>query len=103
MNEIEIQQVAGQFFDLEGDPEINSLKISLNLTAVIYKNETQIIGDQRLVEMDEEGNWATQLVDTDNMSDEAHYIFKINDRIYKKFVPVGVHCHNFNDLPDVIF
>lgn len=105
MSELEIQQVSGQFLELDADPETRRLRISLSQTAVLYKDQTQIFGDERFVELDEEGRWQTELADTDNMSDGAFYFFEleINGKIYQKYVPVAVHCHDFNDLPDVIF
>jgi hypothetical protein len=103
MNEIEIQRVAGKFLDLDINPETQALKISLNRPLVLYKNRTQITGDQQTVAMNEDGSWQTELVDTDNMTGEIWYIFEINDKIYRKLVPVSAHCHNFNDLPDMIF
>ncbi len=103
MNELETQQIAGNFFDLEINPETAALKISLSQSLILYKGNNQILGDEKLVSMSEDGSWQTELVDTDNMPDGTHYIFKINNRIYKKLVPVSPHCHNFNDLPDMIF
>lgn len=103
MNELETQQIAGKFFDLEINPETAALAISLNQPLVLYKKKIQITGDEKLVSMSEDGSWQTELVDTDNMPAGTHYIFKINDRIYKKLVPVSPQCHNFNDLPDMIF
>lgn len=103
MEKIEIQQVAGHFLELDADPETRRLRITLSRTAVLYKDQTQILGDERFVDPDEEGKWQTELADTDNMSGEVYYIFEINGKTYQKYVPVAAHCHDFNDLPDVIF
>jgi len=103
MNELEIQQVTGQFLELDADPEARRLRITLSRKAVLYKDKTQIFGEERFVEPDEVGKWQTELVDTDNMLEDTHYIFEINGKSYEKYVPVAAHCHNFNDLPDVIF
>jgi len=103
MSELDIQQVAGYFRDIEGNAESRSLKISLSERLVLYKDESQIVGDEKTVPLDLDGNWSTELVDTDSMLGEIYYKFEINGRIYRKLVPVHPHCWDFNDLPDFIF
>ena len=104
MSEVDVkQQVAGYFRDLEGNPESESFKIYLSEILALYKNESQIIGAEKTVQMDEFGEWQTELIDTDNMVGDVYYNFEINGRIYRKLVPVASHCRDFNDLPDFIF
>lgn len=103
MTELEIQQLAGFFRDLEGNAESQSLKISLSERLVLYKDQSQIAGDEQTVTLDADGNWSAELVDTDNMTGEIYYKFEINGRIYRKLIPVNPHCWDFNDLPDFIF
>ena len=103
MTEIQIQQVAGSFRDLEGNAESQSLKISLSEKLVLYKDQSQIVGCEKAVTLDAYGNWTTELVDTDNIIGEIYYKFEINGRIYRKLVPVNPHCWDFNDLPNFIF
>ncbi len=96
------QIVRGNLLDLGFNPEAGSLKISLNERLAFYKNDTQIPGDQRLVAVDEFGDWETELLDTDNMAGEIHYIFEINRRLYKKLVPVSEFAQDFTSLPNFI-
>jgi len=103
MTEIQTQQIAGSFRDLKGDAESRSFTVSLSEKLVLYKNQSQIVGDETTVSLDVDGNWATELVDTDNMVGEVYYKFEINGRIYRKLVPVHSHCWDFNDLPDFTF
>lgn len=94
------QQVAGSFKGLDVSPETDKLKISLNKRLALYGECCQIQGTQTEVEMDAEGNWSTELVDTDNMESGTFYRFEINGRVYEKLVPVAAHCLEFNQLPD---
>lgn len=96
------QIVRGNLLDLGFSPDVQELKISLNERLALYKNETQIPGDSRLVEVDDFGDWETELLDTDNMSGEIHYIFEINRRLYKKLVPVSQFAQDFTSLPNFI-
>lgn len=96
------QIVRGNLFDLGFSPDVRELKISLNERLGLYKNETQISGDERLVTVDEFGDWETELLDTDNMVGEIHYIFEINRRLYKKLVPVSEFAQDFTSLPNFI-
>lgn len=96
------QIVKGNIVDLGFSPVAGNLKISLNERLGLYKNETQISGDQRLVTVDEFGDWETELLDTDNMVGEIHYIFEINRRLYKKLVPVSEFAQDFTSLPNFI-
>ncbi len=96
------QIVRGNLFDLGFSPDVQELKISLNERLGLYKNETQISGNQRLVSVDEFGDWETELLDTDNMAGEIHYIFEINCRLYKKLVPVSEFAQDFTSLPNFI-
>lgn len=96
------QIVRGNLLDLGFSADIQELKIFLNERLGLYKNETEIIGDDRLVEVDEFGNWETELLDTDNMAGEIYYIFEINRRLYKKLVPVSGFALEFTSLPDYI-
>lgn len=96
------QIIRGNLSDLGFNPAPGQLKISLNQRTALYKTESQIIGDQRLVEIDEFGDWQTELLDTDNLAGEIYYIFEINQRIYKKLVPVSLFTAEFVDLPDFI-
>jgi len=52
---------------------------------------------------DVNGDWTVDLVETDNMADNAFYIFKIKKQEFKKQVPVSVVDLNFTELPDVVF
>ena len=100
MSEPHRQQVAGRFKDLDVTPETSSLFISLNKRLALYGEDIQIVGDRTEVEMDVEGSWQTELVDTDNMEEGTFYRFEINGRIYEKLIPTAVHCWQFNLLPD---
>ena len=91
MTEIYKQQIAGYFRDIEGEAESESLKISLSEQLILYKEQSQIAGDEQTVTLDVDGNWATEIVDTDNMLGEVYYKFEINGRIYRKLVPVHPH------------
>lgn len=110
MSEILTQQVVGRFRDLNGDAESESLQISLSQRLALYE-DFQVNGNEKSVALDEQGNWQIELLDTDGMTnvesaksaEEVYYIFEINGRIYKKLVPVGPHCRDFNDLPNKIF
>lgn len=101
-----IQTVKGNLLDFGFQPKTGLLNISLSAKLALYKEQTQIIGDERQVAIDENGDWQAELIDTDNMlsdSDgaegEVFYVFEINQRIYKRFVPVSVYDLEFADLP----
>jgi hypothetical protein len=96
------QIVKGNLLDLGFSPDVQELKISLNERLALYKNETQIPGDQRLVAVDQFGDWETELLDTDNMAGEIYYIFEINRRLYKKLVPISQFAQDFTSLPNFI-
>ena len=99
---LELQTVKGKLADLNLSPGETAIKIRLSRELVLYKDNSQIIGDERIVQADEDGNWEAELLETDNMSDEGHYIFNINGRIYQKFVPVDSHDWEFYDLPNAL-
>lgn len=93
------QIVRGNLADLGFEPVAGVLKISLSQRLALYKNETQIIGDEQLVTIDESGQWETALLDTDNMAGDIYYIFKINQRTFLKLVPASNFAADFTSLP----
>jgi hypothetical protein len=99
---LEKQTVVGNLLDLGFIPEAGSLKISLNERVALYKTETEIIVDEKTFPIDANGDWQAELLDTDNMAGDIHYIFEINKRIYKRFVPTSVFDLPFTDLPNLI-
>ena len=96
--------VNGNLSDLDALPQENiEIRIALNLPEVFYKTDTQIIGKEKTVLTDANGDWTVDLVETDNMADKAFYIFKIKEQEFKKQVPVSGVDLNFTELPDVVF
>ncbi len=97
---LDLQRISGKLFDLDWiAAEGAKIKIRLSQKLIFYKEETQIVGDERMVQVNQDGEWEVLLLDTDSMSDEAFYQFDINGRIYRRFVPVNVHGWDFYDLP----
>jgi hypothetical protein len=98
---LEPQTVSGKLFDLNLSAQQIEISICLNKKFVFYKDCSQVIGAERRVRVDAEGAWETQLLDTDNMPEDAHYVFDIGGRIYKKKVPVNVQGWDFHQMPNV--
>ena len=100
---LELQKVKGKLFNLRWLPkEAAQIKVSLSENLVLYKNSSQIIGDERIVTVDSFGVWEVDLMETDSMSDDAHYIFEIAGRTYHKYVPINAQDWEFNDLPSAL-
>lgn len=78
------------------------VEIRLSLKTVFYDVDAQIVGESRTVLTDSGGEWTVDLVDTDKMSDNPHYIFTILKMKFKKTVPFSLTALNFTELPDVI-
>jgi len=97
---LDLQAIYGKLAELDSAaPEGFEVKVALNRELVLYKNEFQIVGDERTTETDQDGNWRFDLLDTDGMEEETYYIFNINGRIYRKLVPVSAVGWEFADLP----
>lgn len=96
--------IIGNVSDLDALPQENiEIRIELSLPVVFYKTDTQIVGNEKTVLTDVNGDWTVDLVETANMADNAFYIFKIKEQEFKKQVPVSVVDLNFTELPDVVF
>lgn len=101
MSVLNTQKVYGNLFDLGLSPEsAEKITICLSEPLVLYGEDSQLIGDESTVDVDEFGDWEADLVDTDGMENGVYYSFEIAGRIYKKYAPVSVQDWLFVDLPD---
>jgi hypothetical protein len=98
---LELQTVTGKLFDLSWSPQVDEITIRLSEKFVFYKECSQVVGEERTVDVDAEGVWEAQLLETDNMREDAHYIFNVAGRIYKKKVPINPQGWEFQELPNI--
>ena len=99
MSSLETRNVRGNLLDLGLDQGAESLEVGLSASIIQYKDEFQLVGDEQLILIDQYGEWNANLVDTDNMPDGSHYVFKAEGRIYRRLVPLSAADWRFRDLP----
>lgn len=99
MSDPETRKVMGNLLDLGLSAGAENIAVSLNWPLVLYKEDLQIFGDEQLISLDENGEWEASLIETDNMESGAHYVFRVNQRIYKRLVPAFASDYQFRDLP----
>jgi len=99
MSELESRNVRGNLLDLGLEPGAENLKVELSAPIILYKDEFQIVGDEQEIAIDEYGDWNVDIVDTDNMSEGSHYVFKVEGRLYRRLVPLSAADWQFRDLP----
>jgi hypothetical protein len=99
MNSLELRNVRGNLLDLGLAPGAESLEVGLSASIIPYKDEFQLVGDELEIEIDSYGEWNADLVDTDNMPDGSHYVFRVEGRLYRRLVPLSAPDWRFRDLP----
>lgn len=94
---IEYSSIWGYHKDQNGNALTTPVFVQLEQNAVEYKDQTTIFATRQKVTPNSDGYWEVELVETDNMAGEQHYIFEFDGLRLKRKVP-NEASNNFWDL-----
>jgi len=69
--------VWGKTKGVDGDVDTTPVTVKLNRNSVCYKSEVRIVNSLETDTPDSNGIWSFELIESENMSDDAKYIFNI--------------------------
>lgn len=86
--------------DIQGAGVSQSMHITFNQKSVRYKDATLAMNGS-IVQASVAGRFEVDLIETDNMEEDAYYIIKVAGNTYNKKVPLAANANLF-DLPDAV-
>ena len=91
----------GNIFDIQGNPVVETIGVSLNVNAAEYKTDFNLDGSQIEGESSEiDGSWSLELPDSFYMSADSYYDIVINERTFRKVLPDFPAVVSLNELDD---